>query len=247
MMDVSLVLLPGSRGKPKPFIHRHLLSYETHTLTHTFFFPLLSSISIYTTALEPVTERHIQTFKTLSPFEVSRVILPRNFARFSVWFMLCCFLSIPLLFIKPRWGCKCMKPAVRARVCVCVYARAFVTVWKLLLTVPILACGGDDSRVHLYVQADGQVSSGWYFFQEMLFYVLCVYAFLWISTVRGQCLTLFNPSTIASESHVPARTWRLGSWSGVGIYRWVVMCVDSLYQLYKKVIIVVECTCDTFN
>lgn len=57
---------------------------------------------------------------------------------------------------------------------VCVYARAFVTVWKLLLTVPILACGGDDSRVHLYVQADGQVSSGWYFFQEMLFYVLCV-------------------------------------------------------------------------
>lgn len=122
MMDVSLVLLPGSRGKPKPFIHRHLLSYETHTLTHTFFFPLLSSISIYTTALEPVTERHIQTFKTLSPFEVSRVILPRNFTRFSVWFMLCCFLSIPLLFIKPRWGCKCMKPAVRARVCVCVCA-----------------------------------------------------------------------------------------------------------------------------
>lgn len=139
--------------------------------THTRFFPLLSSISICTTAPVPVTERHIQILKIPSPFEVSHAISPRCFTCLSVSFMLCCFLSIPLLFIKPRWGCKCMQPAVR------MCARSRDCVKTLFLTVPILACGGDDSRVHLYVQANGQVSSDWYFLQKVLIYVVCVDAF----------------------------------------------------------------------
>lgn len=31
-----------------------------------------------------------------------------------------------------------------------------------MFEVPILACGGDDSRVHLYVQESGQVSLSHY-------------------------------------------------------------------------------------
>uniref|UniRef100_A0AAQ5X0N2 Elongator complex protein 2 n=1 Tax=Amphiprion ocellaris TaxID=80972 RepID=A0AAQ5X0N2_AMPOC len=38
----------------------------------------------------------------------------------------------------------------------CVYARLHACVKTLFPTVPILACGGDDSRVHLYVQANNQ-------------------------------------------------------------------------------------------
>lgn len=39
----------------------------------------------------------------------------------------------------------------------------------VFLAVPILACGGDNSQVHLYVQSEGQVSSDQYSFRGILF------------------------------------------------------------------------------
>ena len=42
----------------------------------------------------------------------------------------------------------------RILLCGCV-SRLYM--YTFFLTVPILACGGDDSRVHLYVQANGEV------------------------------------------------------------------------------------------
>ena len=145
-------------------------------------------------------------------FEVSRVILPLCFTCVSsVW---CLILPLHLLcrIIKPRPGCKCMQPAMCVCVCVCTYT----TVWKpSFLTVPVLACGGDNSQVHLYVQSDGEVSSGRYSVRGELSHVYNT--LICITNVREQHLTFFNCSTTAQESHVTARTWRLGTWSGLGI------------------------------
>lgn len=124
---------------------------------------------------------------------------------------------IVFLFLKSR-------PAVQMHahispLCVLTCIKALLHVRKLSLrAVPILACGGDNSQVHLYVQSDGQVSSGWSeeTHQHNLweqFHVI---------------LISLNCSTAAQESLVPARTRGLGPWRGMGASRWVLLNAGTL-------------------
>uniref|UniRef100_A0AAQ5ZSJ5 Elongator complex protein 2 n=1 Tax=Amphiprion ocellaris TaxID=80972 RepID=A0AAQ5ZSJ5_AMPOC len=82
--------------------------------------------------------------------ELSHIILP------------CCFYMpfvcwVPCFVFPFRLAClENLDADTSAFHLLCVYARLHACVKTLFPTVPILACGGDDSRVHLYVQANNQ-------------------------------------------------------------------------------------------
>lgn len=105
MMDVSLALLPGSRGKPKLFLHRHPLSCEPHTLT-------LSHTRPHT---------RTQRTHTLTHTYFSSHVFYLNLHH---CFSACNRMSYSKCSEKYS-RCKCMQPAVCVRVwvseCVCTY------------------------------------------------------------------------------------------------------------------------------
>lgn len=93
------------------------------------------------------------------------IISPRCLAWLpSVWWRASSLRSTSLLFVSPRH-------AVDVNVC--------ISVFVCVCSVPILACGGDDSRVYLYVQSNGQVSSDWWLLGEKSL-ISSASSFIWI-------------------------------------------------------------------